>query len=444
MDIFSFRPQKAVLLVIMVVFILLKRFKYDVTYISNESQDDYFRQIGEMDIYVYSAYLDQRFEGSQIVRIMALASTDTKGLWCKFGSTSINANIKLSLEHISPFGLWKPSVITCPVPKYMLALKYITLQSHDSQHKLKMKLKKVGKIIPFYNHKIGVCLKTLHHSKTYKDIGNLIEYFELQKIIGVSKVHLYGIDKCSEEVKLALQYYVRDGILNIIPWNIPFRTATWLDIDKDERPDFEQRNALKPPSVQYHGQQLAYYDCLYRFMDEYEFLAVTDHDEIIIPAINMTLIDMVSIIRQNNVDTISMVFQQARFCDIRGDQFDNELGIYRNTIMKYHQPIVKNKAVKSIIIPQNVRDVDIHKTRRPINRNISKVLEIDPTIAKLYHYRQGALCNETKVFDNSLQRLQKPLKIAIKRSMTEILKSISLYNHKNMAAFSLKKRNIFS
>lgn len=115
-----------------------------------------------------------------------------------------------------------------------------------------------------------VCVAVLH--STYSDYRRLIETVELNRLFGAQRLIIY--DKSSSaDVRLVLEGYRRDGIVEIVPWDsLPL--TSW-----PEWPPHDG-NAMQ---VHYFGQVAALNDCLYRSLSRSTFTLFTDIDEIVVP-----------------------------------------------------------------------------------------------------------------------------------------------------------------
>ncbi len=143
-------------------------------------------------------------------------------------------------------------------------LKSIYANNKQSNREIQyIKLRKVG-----YSHKgrvntpIGICMKTLYYFQTQQDVYNVIECMELQKIFGYSKIFLYGISNYSKEMKSVIEYYQKEGFVDVQPWNLPVPSVNEANTFVSKKSIFSFHDSPKPPSERNFAQVLAYYDCL--------------------------------------------------------------------------------------------------------------------------------------------------------------------------------------
>lgn len=103
----------------------------------------------------------------------------------------------------------------------------------------------------------------------------LIEFIELHKILGATHVTLYN-DSMSKTVGCALKYYEDRGEVTLLPWH-------HLDM-------------VSQKEIRTEGLFAALNDCLYRSMYKYEYLALLDIDEFIIPRHEDTILDLIRLL----------------------------------------------------------------------------------------------------------------------------------------------------
>lgn len=116
---------------------------------------------------------------------------------------------------------------------------------------------------------IGVCVKPFHFY--YNKSLELLEFIELNRLVGVSQFTLYN-DTLGKEVDCLLQQYIREGVVEVLQWK--------LDMDSQKE-------------IRTEGLFAALNDCLYRNMNSFKYLMLIDFDEFIVPHEKKTLIDMI-------------------------------------------------------------------------------------------------------------------------------------------------------
>jgi len=119
-----------------------------------------------------------------------------------------------------------------------------------------------------------ICIKPLFGD--YMTTGELIEFIELNRLLGADKFILY-LESPKQELISCLRSYARGGLVELNNWTNPF----------------EQEDIL------YHGQILAQNDCLFRMMYRTKYVLQHDFDEFIIPTRTPDWQSMLDLIHNN-------------------------------------------------------------------------------------------------------------------------------------------------
>ncbi|KAL7641964.1 UNVERIFIED_CONTAM: hypothetical protein RMT77_007838 [Armadillidium vulgare] len=248
---------------------------------------------GSPKFLLYSAHFDTRLNSSLIIHILALSAEKEElnlsklnkyscQLWFKLRETPtvvpIYDTIFLDYHKFKPDRL-NPYVLSCLVPEpengspsFPVAVSIIkdpcerpTNLLKVSSSPIKKKEKKLSK-----NITVGVCGKALFYYN--KDFSiRLIEWIEILKVLGASKIFLYNT-KCHQNVQKVLDFYEKEGIVKLITFYYP------------PPYDFEGtflRLWSKKNKRAYRGIQNIYVnDCILRNKDDFDYLGVFDSDEI--------------------------------------------------------------------------------------------------------------------------------------------------------------------
>ena len=226
---------------------------------------------------------------------------------------------------------------------------------------------------------VGICVKPMHFH--YNKTLELIEFLELNQILGVTKFTLYR-DTVSDEVNCVLKHYEKLGKIEVLPWDLKIESQT---------------------EIRTEGLFAALNDCLYRNMNTFKYLMLIDFDEFIVPHTNITIPQMLShvdsqkIIVTGNVGrygvklppqpkvTSAYSFQNAFFYLQFPDDIEAKYGlrVLQKTRRKSKFNPQKQRS-KYICIPRNVKEAGNHfiwEFFRGSNLNV-------PTkYGYLHHYR---------------------------------------------------------
>lgn len=363
--------------------------------------------------YVYSAYYDARTR--PVIRVIGATKTKRSDkVWCrlhygqsieqkvsKSGNGNENGEDQEEEEMpplLVPGGVtiirenwnlkYSACFVLCSLP---MPVKYVP-QSVSIVNSDDFEAAMASNQLPVLNHvegtgtspvnstDIGVCVKPMHFH--YNKTLELIEFIELNKILGVTKFTLYN-DTVSPEVNCALEYYkTEEKSVVVLPWR--------LNIDSQTE-------------IRTEGLFAALNDCLYRNMNDFRYLMLIDFDEFIVPHTNDTLpqmlahVDAQKIIVTGNIGrygvkvppqpkvTSAYSFQNAFFYLQFAD--DQEAGspmrVLRKTRRKSKFNPQKQRS-KYICVPRNVKEAGNHfiwEFGRGSNLNV-------PTkYGYLHHYR---------------------------------------------------------
>ncbi|XP_071085506.1 beta-1,4-galactosyltransferase galt-1-like [Haliotis cracherodii] len=329
-------------------------------------------------IYVYAAFLDGRIPNKTYARIFALQKTSNlEGLLCRFylgenkGSviTVFTEKYEMCENHGKGYGGY---IYTCLVPqlihdtpKTVSLSTYSTNFAHSHLH-LTMNLTPLE-----YNSNtdsqrelFGVCVPPIFGNIP---LNILIQYIELTKILGGSKLFFYKYN-VSKNVEKLLKYYTAKGDIHVLNWNLP--------------PGINRLN------IWYNGQLMAIQDCLYRNMAAFKFLLFTDLDEVLIPrqANNWaTMLNKIALKSQlHNLDDIAgFSFQSVFF----GPNQEPDPGQTLQFLQRLDRTQVTSTIRSKLLIqPSQVFELGIHHMSKPIRDNIT-VMSVGPNEALLHHYR---------------------------------------------------------
>ena len=228
--------------------------------------------------YVYSAFYDDR--KGKIIRIVGATLTKKSNrVWCKYwysnSSTLIlvgvvkiireNWNLRYSACFVAcPLTIYKNGKQPIPPPE---SVSVMTDPGGNATNKLTVRNLDVDQ--EKVKNSFAVCVKPLHFE--YNNINQIIEFIELNRLIGVDHFTLYN-HTIGSEVGCILQNYVDKGLITILPWKL---------------------NIKSQKEIRTEGLFAALNDCLYRYMYRYKYILMIDLDEYIVPHSNTTLPELV-------------------------------------------------------------------------------------------------------------------------------------------------------
>ncbi|XP_060567228.1 uncharacterized protein LOC132726006 [Ruditapes philippinarum] len=235
-----------------------------------------------------------------------------------------------------------------------------------------------------------VCLAPFNFN--YDDDSQLIEWIELNRILGAKKFIIYDFSS-SVSVKRVLEFYSKRGLTEVVPWQLPMAVDTYpaQNISAD---------------IHYFGQLASLNDCLYRNKNISEFIVNLDLDEFIIPQSEeiFTWLDMLKQLYQQERHAFSAyLFRNTFFCL----EWNNSLISTLNTSFIKHYNLITLQKLEhdKNIFPARIRSKYFARTSRVSNIMIHDILMIPykqhfvvpPTIGLLHYYRN---CEDLFVSSN--------------------------------------------
>ncbi|XP_063315810.1 glycosyltransferase family 92 protein F13G3.3-like [Pelobates fuscus] len=229
--------------------------------------------LGDNQTFILAPYYDPRGPTPSI-RVLAIIHHSVRELYCWFhcihsSSVTVRAQIDLHRDMFGhPYGT---ADLLCTEPPNC-SYHYISVHWPNATNITPLTLFEVRNRPPHtLSVNFTVCISTMYGD--YNNVLQTIQSIEMYKLLGAGRVTLY-VNKCHENVNKVLQYYVEEGILEVVPW----------PIDKFLRTSTEWRYNLKSKNqIGYYGQTATLNDCLYRNMYRSKFVFLNDIDEIILP-----------------------------------------------------------------------------------------------------------------------------------------------------------------
>jgi hypothetical protein len=264
----------------------------------------------------------------------------------------------------------------------------------------------------------AICVP-ITYSKVRPD--RLIEWLEMQKLLGVSLVGIRCLNVTKPAVNV-LREYAREGFVDL----------RFSAIIHHYPPGSDYRYLHGTPAIN---------DCMYRHMHSFKYMNVIDVDEFIFPEAFLTLQELVNFLEKNMTDhPSSYVFRNNRFfIDIpnNGSYVDDEkYNSYNMTVIKHRMKVELEQpgwGVKSMVNPQACVIMHNHYCwgvtpgfkERPTSQ------DVDPSIATNRHYKrchykakECAVLEETAVYDNLMLRYADALKENVDKKMATTFKNL--------------------
>lgn len=355
-------------------------FSLDEPLFDRRAEDDgtWYSQIYPYQFHLYSAFYDNRTTlGSSVayLRIIVVMETLPYGyrLFCKINyphptrlrasMESIGAGVTYQKKHYMEY------VLTCDLPRGHPPPRSVTLT--DGRRGLN--ISRVPVEVPQRPNvleDLAVCV-----SVSYYDLEprRLVEWLEMQRILGVSRVFIYN-NSVTGEANRVLAFYRDEGFVVV-------------------RQSFSFLHGQDEKLIHLHMSPVIN-DCMYRYMHSFRYFAVIDLDEVIVPRGLKFLPELISSLPEsfNSERVGSYVFRNAYFFfDLTPQAHDLDTG--KSTYLEYQRrlhPSPPEYSVKSIVDSQACIAMHNHyclKYTYEFSLSWNQIVDIPPKVALLHHYK---------------------------------------------------------
>lgn len=172
-------------------------------------------------------------------------------------------------------GIYQPYIITCKIPKPFHKIVPASISIVEEECQTATNNLRVIYNRPLDDEKKGfaVCVKGLDF--LYDDLSvRLIEWIELLHILGAEKIYFYEL-QVHPNISKVLKYYEQHGMVHVTPITLPG--------GQPNVPGFQHMYLTKKTNSKRQNEVIPYNDCLYKNMYLYNFIALLDIDEVIVP-----------------------------------------------------------------------------------------------------------------------------------------------------------------
>ena len=382
-----------------------------------QTEDDYQLKEVLQDVFVYSAFLDERDNdidakdrnrnGTHAVRIMAVLPSSRKRknptLYCvgllpsgQFWSMQLYVHITQTRTGWT----YITHILSCHLPRELWQTPPCSvLISQTSEPRNTSQWIKVHSSVSTVQHNIEVCVKPFFGNIVHT---KLIEFIEVVRLFGADRIHFYNY-QASSSIEKVLRYYKKLGIVTVLPWKLDSRLK-------------------HPTDLHSRGQELNIQDCLYRNMFSARFLAFMDVDEVFVPRNHSSWISMMLSVK-NYTQTAGVIVQSAFFDPSwqRKTNRSSNVRIHRLTDVTRSKPVDRGRT-KCIVNPRHVFEMTIHGIGRTVFASMKKV-HLPVEIVMLHHYRNclgdPSFCQD-RIIDNTLLAYVSELEAKVKKVLATL------------------------
>ncbi|KAM4663363.1 glycosyltransferase family 92 protein F13G3.3-like [Discoglossus pictus] len=333
---------------------------------------------------IISAYYDKR-EGYNVRVIAILHDDEVKELYCWFHCKNeehyIPVRAKFDVHSSDRFGF--PFVTTdllCKEP-YFCDPRYVSIHWTTTGNQLQIPVFEIKNHEPQeISANFTVCISTMFGN--HNNILQFVQAMEMFKLLGAQRVVIYK-NSCSVALGKVLEYYVNEGLVQIIPWPID----KYLQTSESWHYNMDTKN-----QIGYFGQLAALNDCLYRNMYTSKYVTFNDIDEIILPKKHKDWKEMMTELEKQHQNIAVYLIENHYFPTQVKDSTYNmtfPISVPGVNILQhiYYEPEQKNvyNNHKMIVNPRQIIQVSIHFTLKEYGQR----LEVANDVVGLHHCRSA-------------------------------------------------------
>ena len=349
----------------------------------------WFSQVQPFHIHLYSAFFDSRRTLRSEPQVAIIGVIDRRlsqqpRLWCHVWYHTVD-NAMVLRAYLNPIGAGKQMtdgselvehVVTCPVTTVACVPVSVGLAWGTSVNEItsfRVPIEKAQNTS--YQQSLAVCVSA---SFGHIDIHRVIEWLEMQQILGVQLVVIYN-HSVSQSVGHILSQYAHAASVSRL------------------KVELRQTHAFMSDDVLLHMSPVIN-DCMYRFSAQFRYFAVIDLDEVIVPRHVYTIPALIeSLSFMNALPVALFIFRNAYFfLDIPVDdlQRPSHPNAELSTYLVHRRRLIASPpaySVKSIVNAQACVAMHNHYCWTYTADALSYWnlrLDVAPSDALLHHYKR--------------------------------------------------------
>ena len=328
-----------------------------------------FREV-DKGMLVYSVWFDDR-KTQNFLRVLLLSTRNpAPSLTCHFESTSTQKALTSEASiyphnenHGKRFGSF---IASCPVPQELDSAPCfvkISTPNTEKQNHSKSLVFPVGFIDRENSNEktgqYGICIPPVYGEIS---VDKVIEFVELQKILGASHFTFYDL-AMPNDIRKVFNYYEGQGLVRVLPWKLP--------------------SYIGKQDIHYFGQPLSIIDCMYRSMSHLFFVAFNDLDEFIVPLQHDSISAMIKHIHKH--EHCGHCFESVTFDPSKASMQNKSRLLTQSVFNRTSQ--ASRLWTKCIVDPRRIFEQGIHH----ISKQIEEYYQPDKVswdIGRVFHYRK--------------------------------------------------------
>jgi len=390
--------------------------------------------------YLYAAYYDKRTK-TPTIRITAYMEEKNKSnrlplclLWYPDSSEPLVSQLEITIKPFIKRRIMKlakelllKTIVSCPLPDNQRDKVPVSVSIVGTELEMPTNLLKVIYNKPSFvekRNKFMVCSKG--HTFPALDISfKFVEWIETLRALGAD-VSIYYFQMPPNMLKV-LDYYTSKGLLDVshvtIPGNEKFNEP---EVQYQYLMEHSNRNFLN------HFGWVHLQDCLYRNLYLYDYVMVTDYDEIFVSKKQLNFEKMIQEIVNVSEPYQSYRFRNTYFMDKmqKAHGFEPDVPEYFTMMKHVYRSVITTDQFKCMHKMDEVLGLNLHRAQECLDGKCREV-EVNDTIASWHHYRSS--CAMQYVRNNTCNSCNSP------QTKTPICKDLENESIRDTSIWSVKE-----
>lgn len=223
--------------------------------------------------------------------------------------------------------IYQPYLMACPIEKAYHGMVPASVSIVEQKCDTAKNNLRVIYNRPSDDHKKGfaVCVKGLDF--LYEDLSvRLVEWIELLHLLGADKIYFYKFN-VHPNISKVLEHYETNGMIEVTPLTLPG--------GQPNDPGLQHWFLKQKTTNKRQNEIIPYNDCLYRNLYLYDFIALLDIDEVIMPKNDLSWKDLMKRTLDEIRDTKRSSYPSYNVRNVYFlDEHQHEYGFYKD-IPKY-------------------------------------------------------------------------------------------------------------
>lgn len=213
-------------------------------------------------------------------------------------------------------GILQPYIVTCRIPQikglppnfYPTSVSLVDNRCQKASNSLRIINNR-----PPVKKEFAVCVKGLDF--LHEDLSvRMVEWIELLRLLGAQKIFLYELE-VHANISKVLSHYQQEGIVEL--------TKITLPGDQPNLVGFRHMYLKNKLTHKRQNELIPYNDCLYRNLYSYDYLALLDIDEVIMPLVHSNWSSLMAQVQRESLQ--SKNYTRASY-NVRNVYFLDDLG----------------------------------------------------------------------------------------------------------------------